>query len=115
MRKVSRKSQKTKADKLFSLKIRSIGKCQLAGLDQITCGGNLQCMHVLGRANHALRWSEENALSGCQAHHVFYTNHPWEFQELIREEFPIKYAYVNKNRNTIWDKRIDLVLERLQE
>jgi hypothetical protein len=113
MRKVTKKSQKAKADKLFSLKVREVGMCELAGLDSIRCSDNLQCMHIIGRSNHNLRWDTMNALCGCSGHHRYYTSHPFEFYELIKREFPKQYEYLQKNKNKFWDKNIEKVLENL--
>lgn len=115
MRKISRKSLKLKADKLFAQKIRSKEYCQLAGLDRINCSGVLQCMHIVGRANHALRWDSLNALCGCSGHHIFYTAHPTEFAMLIEENFPDRWTYLQANRNEIWDKDIDRVINELKD
>lgn len=39
----------------------------------------------------------------CAGHHIYYTHHPWEWQEFIRRSFPKQYAYVNKTRLELWD------------
>ena len=108
------KAKKAKADRLFSLLIRKEGRCKIAGLDQIRCNGVLQCMHIITRSNHRLRWDTANALPGCAAHHVFYTNQPWEWVHLVRECFPDRYEYLNSVRNEPWDKDIDRVLAGLE-
>ena len=113
MKKINKKALKAKADRLFSFTIRNRDICQLRGLDTITCSNTLQCMHIISRSNHNLRWDEMNALCGCSGHHMFYTSHPWEFVELIKTNFPENYQYVNSKRNEIWNKDIDVVLERL--
>ena len=112
--KKSKKKLKALADKLFSKKVRSRGKCQLKGLDLINCSGQLQTMHILGRANHRLRWEEFNAICGCSGHHFFYTNQPFLFFELVKAQFSGKYRLINKHRNAIWDKDIEKILEGLR-
>lgn len=114
-RKGSRATLKRKADKMFSEKIRSRGYCQLAGLDKIRCSGNLQTMHIVGRSNHNLRWDSLNALCGCSGHHRYYTSHPFNFYELIKERFPENYVYLQEWKNEIWDRDIEAVLEGLRE
>lgn len=52
----SKSALKRQADKLFSERVRSRGYCQLKGLDKIKCTDSQQCMHIIGRANHRLRW-----------------------------------------------------------
>jgi hypothetical protein len=88
-------------DKVTSKIVRKHGRCQLAGLDDIHCGGHLQTMHIIGRANRRLRWDFMNLLCGCQGHHVYYTHHPWEFHEFIERHFPERHSYINEHRNSI--------------
>ena len=113
-RKGTKAGLKRKADKMFSEIVRSVNNCQLRGLDKIECRGVLQCMHIITRSNHNLRWDTANALCGCQAHHFYYTNQPWEWQEMIQKHFPDRYAYVNEWKNEIWDKDIDAIVEGLE-
>lgn len=71
------------ADKAFSLFIRERdGRCRAAAT-LFVCGGHLQCAHLVSRRYRALRWSEQGAITLCQAHHVYYTHHPLEWQEWI--------------------------------
>lgn len=106
--------KKAKADRLFSLLIRKPGRCAIEGLDKIQCNGGLQCMHIITRSNHRLRWDTANALPGCAGHHLYYTRNPWEWQELIKERFSANYEYINSVRNELWDRDIDKVLEGLE-
>ena len=98
MKKETSSKLKKKCDELTSKIIRSLGYCELAGLDTIRCNGNLQTMHILGRSNMFLRFDKQNLLCGCAGHHFYYTNHPWEWQELIRTQFPDRYTYIEQNR-----------------
>ena len=70
-------------------------------------------MHIVGRANHRLRWEEKNAICGCSGHHFFYTNNPFFFFELVKKNFPKRYKFVTKYKNQIWDKDIESVIARL--
>ena len=114
MRKITRKSLKAKCDKLFSEKIRKQGWCTFDGVDDVKCGGSLQCAHIIGRANFRLRWDERNAFCLCAGHHTYYTNHPWEWHEIIADNWPSIYKYVNEHRNEIWDKDYEKVLSNLE-
>jgi len=107
------KGQKNKADRLFSLKIRELGKCQLQGKDKIRCSQVLQCAHIIGRANMRLRWDKWNALCICSGHHVWYTHEPEAWREIVKKYFPLSWKYVNKHRTEIWKGTVAEVLERL--
>jgi hypothetical protein len=96
--KFNKTKAKNKLDKLFSLSVRSIGICQLAGKDKVHCGGPLQCMHVIGRGNLYLRWDKRNALSGCAGHHVYYTYHPEAWRDLMVKEMPLNYEQLLDER-----------------
>ena len=87
-KKFNRTKAKRKLDKLFSLKIRSLGYCNLNGWDTIHCGGPLQTLHIIGRGNLFLRWDERNAICGCAGHHVYYTYHPEEWRQLMLQFSP---------------------------
>ena len=78
-KKANKSKLKRKLDTLFSLHVRSHGRCELQGLDKIKCSQVLQCMHIVGRANYRLRWDNNNVLCGCSGHHVFYGFHPLDF------------------------------------
>lgn len=101
-------------DKIFSKLVRTQDRCELSGLDNIRCNGNLQCMHIIGRANRNLRWDRNNAICGCAGHHIYYTHHPFEFFEIVKKEFPEKYHYVDKKRMNIkrWTLQDLLDLEK---
>jgi hypothetical protein len=71
------------ADRLFSLAVREVGYCEVN--DGKPHNGNLQCCHLFSRSYKAIRWDRRNALSGCQAHHTYYTHRPVEWDELMRE------------------------------
>ena len=75
-RKTTQAALKRKCDKLWSLIIRHVGKCELAGTDKIRCGGVLQAMHNFGRGHANVRHSLWNGTSGCAGHHVWYTHNP---------------------------------------
>lgn len=76
---------KKKADVLFSKHIRSRERCELASYRRVACNGNLQCCHIRSRSYMAIRWADDNALSGCGAHHVYFTHHPLEWEQWCRD------------------------------
>ena len=77
------------ADTLFSRYIRDRdGSCQAYGFTPLDCSGRLQCCHILGRGELILRTDERNAITMCQAHHVYYTHRPAEWLDFIDSEYP---------------------------
>lgn len=87
---VSSKPKKTslrkEADRLVGAAVRSRGICEMAGAGGVQCGGHLQWCHIISRGYHAVRWDERNAFCGCQAHHVYFTHRPLEFERFVREK-----------------------------
>lgn len=74
----SPKGAKAKADKYFSLIVRSRGACQACGKTL-----NLQCAHIISRRFSHTRCVERNALCLCAGCHHHYTDHPAEFGTLV--------------------------------
>ena len=97
-KKFNKTTAKNKLDKLFSLKIRARGN-QLEGKDTIKSGGNLQCLHIFGRANLRLRWEPRNAICGDAGHHIYYTYHPMEWYSLITKYFGEELKWLEAHRN----------------
>ena len=80
MKKISRTGLKKKLDKLFSLKVRSVGKCERCGSTS-----NLQCAHVYSRKNLSIRWDLENAVCLCLKDHLYWAHkEPIEFTEWVK-------------------------------
>lgn len=89
-----------KLDKLFSLKVRSMGQCFLRGMDKVNCGGPLQCAHVIGRGNKYLRWHSYNGLCLCAGHHVYYTYHPEAWREIMMKTYKPHYTWLLAHKET---------------
>ena len=68
-------------DTLFSLVVRSVGKCEAD--DGRPCNGPLQCAHGFTRSYRATRWDRRNAFCLCAGHHMFYTHRPLEWDEVL--------------------------------
>ena len=67
---MSRSSQRTAADRAFSLFIRKRdGACRACGSTD-----GLQCAHVWSRRYHAVRFDERNAVALCRGCHVKFTH-----------------------------------------
>lgn len=78
-----RKHLKAECDRLFSLKIRERGQCELGDPPH---NGALQCCHAFSRRFLTIRWNDNNAFCGCAKHHQFYSNNPdqWSWWLLDR-------------------------------
>lgn len=74
------------ADKLFSLAVRSVGRCE-SGRD--THLGNLQCAHGFSRSYKAIRWDRRNAWSFCAGCHTYYTHHPIEWDLFMMDRLGV--------------------------
>lgn len=77
----SPKGAKAKADKLFSLIVRSRGECQDCGRTE-----NLQCAHIISRRFSNTRCDEKNAFCLCAKCHHFFTDHPVAFGIWVEEQ-----------------------------
>lgn len=100
-----------KADLLFSLKIRSVGKCRKCGSKE-----NLQCSHFISRRYHNTRWDLSNACALCKRCHFYLTNHPLE-AEMFAIEVMGKSAYQAMKELALASPiktDYDFLIERLQ-
>lgn len=80
MRKVSKTALRNKADRLFSLFIRSKGRCEWCGSTQ-----NLQTAHIITRSCIKLRFEEKNVFCLCAGCHFKAHQHPLEFAEFVKK------------------------------
>lgn len=72
---------KAKADRLFSLIVRSRGECRACGSTQ-----NLQTMHIISRRYSHTRCDLDNAMCGCASCHRFFTDNPVLFGRFVTDE-----------------------------
>lgn len=91
-----RKHLMAECDRLFSLKIRERGVCEINHLPRTVrdldikfpeCKGPLQCCHGFSRRHRSTRWNETNCFSGCAAHHLFFTNHPDLWRDVLADRW----------------------------
>ena len=92
LRRKKRKANMRQCDAVFSKLVRSHGYCQgqhyISPFDgrAIECKGPLQCAHIMSRVYRATRWSWDNALCLCAAHHLWWTHHPLEWHEFVEDK-----------------------------
>ena len=78
--KISRKILRKNLDKLFSIIIRSKGKCERCGEMK-----NLNIAHIFSRRNLALRWNKDNVLCLCVRCHFWSHQNPILFAEFVKK------------------------------
>ena len=113
-RRVTRKSLRAKADRLFSIFIRERdGNCCKH------CGSTfqVQCAHIISRRYSATRWAEDNAVALCKKHHMKWTHDPLGWEEWVDERFGKKRLRSLKVRARQGVAKVDLeaVVESLTE
>ena len=99
-KKPSRKTLKRKADKLWAGLIKAEGKCEAEG-HEIRCNGVLQAAHVIRRGYLATRWDLNNGIALCQAHHVFWTHRPYEWEDWVTTHHMSSTTYAELRRRAI--------------
>ena len=104
-----------KADRLMSLRVRSLGFCQAASFTRVRCGGSLQDCHIIGRANRRLRYDPANHLCMCSGHHVWFTNNPEAWREFIEKEYGTNWRYIQSVRNEKVKPDYEKIISELTE
>jgi len=103
------KGDKAKADRLFSLAIRSHGRCENC---QKSSGVQLQCAHIMSRRYSKTRCDLRNAFCLCAGCHIYFTANPVAFGQFVsktwaNEHFELiqKRAYDVMGNKTDWMER----------
>lgn len=92
-----RKANLRRCDSVFSKLVRTVGICEMEGYSGVACAGPLQCAHIVSRSYRSTRWSRENALCICAAHHVFYTHRPLEWEQAVLDHIgPDEYEALKR-------------------
>jgi hypothetical protein len=84
VRKITKRGLIKKLDKAFSGLIRKRGVCARCrkGAEETT----LQCAHIIGRRNFAVRWDIDNGIPLCYACHIFWAHkEPIWFNDFARD------------------------------
>ena len=119
MRKLGTKTYyKKKADALMSKIVRNRGKCEMGPYADNKCTEQLQNHHYIGRRNHTLRFDLMNCFCLCAGHHKLFNQSAHEdpqwFDKTVRERFPDRYIYIQRNKILI-TKRTALDYKELVE
>lgn len=112
-----RKGEAAKADKLFSLAIRSQGYCEASGYGDRMCSNQLQPAHINSRRYNATRCDTRNAFCLCFSHHRYFHDFPREFSKFITDTWAQQYYdYIYQRarssaegRKVDWNERIEFL------
>jgi hypothetical protein len=105
----------TKADSLFSEKIRARDKhCLFPGCERTD---QLTCSHYIGRTTKSTRFDEDNCITLCRTHHYWDKDIGWEFQKQRMGEkgcdWDGRYTLFMKAR--LGERRWNELMERSKE
>lgn len=92
--------------------------CWYMGKDNVNCGGEIQCTHLVGRQNRRLRWDMKNLKAGCRNHNYYYSRFnkrrsggEEKLLELVRIVEPRTHTYIySLRKDTSILRRQDVLL-----
>ena len=106
------------ADKLWSSIVRTRGECEKPMTYRCPgpwCSGVIQAAHGLSRRYRNTRWLLINGFALCQAHHVYYTHRPIEWDEWLRWAWgQATYDELRKLALSPTPPNVEMALERLK-
>ena len=95
-------------DVAWSLRIRSIRRCQMCGLPW-----HLEAHHIFGRRSRSVRWDEENGVCLCRSCHGWQRLHPAFFLRWAEECLGVEAFDALSARARVIVKRTDADLAAL--
>lgn len=101
-KKTPRRNYSAQCDVLFSKLVRAPGRCVICGSSD-----RVQCAHGFSRRYRAVRWDRRNAWALCQAHHLFYTHRPLEWDTWLHEQWGDE-LYAEMRALALAGERLDL-------
>ena len=95
--------KRTPADIAFSqcIRERSGWTCERCGISYPDNSAGLQCAHIFGRANKAVRLEPLNAVSLCGGCHMYFTANPMNFAIFVKDKLGDSYGVLNELSNDI--------------
>lgn len=88
-KKSPRRNYLKQCDDIFARLVRSRGVCQIK--TDTDCNGYLQCCHGFSRRYKAVRCEFWNTFAGCARHHQWWTAHPEEWTDFLKEQWGADY------------------------
>lgn len=79
------------ADRIFSklVRARARWRCERCLTQYQEGARGLECAHIIGRRNKAVRWHPLNAVALCTACHFHFTANPLEFADWVNQDMDI--------------------------
>ncbi len=68
-------THKEAATRLHSLIVRSLGRCEAAGMYGLDCSDTLNACHIIRRSRSGVRTDLSNSFCACTTHHAWLDNH----------------------------------------
>ena len=89
---------RTKADSVWSRVVKQTGRCAYCG-----SRNNLQAHHLISRRFFYTRHKVECGICLCRYHHLYCSKisphlAAKDFEIWLKEKFPLRYRWLNKNR-----------------
>jgi len=116
-RKPSMKQLVKQADDLAREKCRSRGFCEMQVLrPELRCKGVLQWAHIVRRRFYSVRWSMDNCLCSCEAHHAYFSHNPEAWALALEKEWPGRYEELwNRAQVPFKSKQIHEIISALSQ
>ncbi len=104
------KVKRKKLDITFSFLVRERANwyCQACCTNKRMNPQSLDCAHIFSRRNLATRYHPKNAVALCRSCHMFYTEHPFDWCEWVKDEFgekPIAKLRLLSNTTVKWTSK----------
>jgi 5-methylcytosine-specific restriction endonuclease McrA len=109
VRKTPRSKLRKLADKLWSLIVRSAGKCRLCGKTE-----GLQGAHGFSRRYLGTRWDLRNGWALCAGCHISMTHRPLEWDDFLRSELGELYEPMRQQAIARAVPDYDAIIAKLQ-
>ena len=104
------KIRRKKLDVIFSKLVRERANytCQACCVNKRHEPGTLDCAHIMSRRSVSLRWHPKNAVALCRGCHMFYTDHPFDWNDWCIDNLGsdlVSELRIIANKPVKWTKR----------
>lgn len=81
------KIRRKKHDQVFSLLVRQRANWTCENCMVVAEASTFDCAHIMGRRSVGLRWHPDNAIGLCRSCHIFFTGHPFDWNDFCIDKF----------------------------